>query len=475
MADTTNDQRPVLVLCGTGTTGSRVAKILDDRGVSLRIGSRSGTPPFDWQDQSTWAPALDNVKSVYVVYYPDLVFAGAVEAVRSFADLAVACGVRRLVLLSGRGEEQAERAERELRASGAEWTIVRSSFFSQNFSEKFFLASIRGGTFAFTATDVPEPFVDADDIAEVVVAALTDDKHIGRLYEVTGPRLLTFPDAIAAIERASGQAITYQPVSLEQFAAALDGEGVPGDYVAALSEVASVVLDGRNAYVTDGVRQALGRGAARLPGIRARYGGDRCVGEVIDLISTHPLAEEILQVHQDHALGDERGWAGYRGHLYRVFNLARALVVNDPDRDDKLAIAAAFHDIDSFASLNYLGRSIRTMDAWLLRTGRGAWAAELAVVVAHHHRLTSYQGPFSELTEAFRQADLAEVSQGLIRSQLPRELVHAVRQNIDVGSYFTRTVPAAIGRHVLRHPIDPIPILRARRALALREAGKTPT
>ncbi len=190
---------------------------------------------------------------------------------------------------------------------------------------------------------------------------------------------------------------------------------------------------------------------------------------VTDLLQTHPLVEEILDSHRNHAAGDERGWASYRGHVYRVLNLARAIVPDRDHRDDKLAIAAAFHDIDVFSSLNYLGPSIRTMDAWLKITGRGAWTEELAVIVAKHHHLTTYKGRHAELAEAFRRADLNDLSQGLIRSRMPREHVRAVRQSIDVGVFFTRTVPRAIVRHLVRHPLDPLPIVRARRAL--RQAG----
>jgi hypothetical protein len=185
----------------------------------------------------------------------------------------------------------------------------------------------------------------------------------------------------------------------------------------------------------------------------------------VDLLHTHPLVEEILESHREHAAGDARGWASYRGHVYRVFNLARATVPDSADRDDKLAIAAAFHDIDVFTSLNYLGLSIRTMDAWLQRTGRDAWAEELAVIVAKHHHLTPHRGRHATLAEAFRRADLNDLSQGLIRSGLPREYIRQVRRSIDVGVFFTRTVPRAIVRHLVRHPLDPLPMVRARRAL----------
>jgi hypothetical protein len=195
----------------------------------------------------------------------------------------------------------------------------------------------------------------------------------------------------------------------------------------------------------------------------------RTPGADLGLLHTHPLVEEILDCHRDHARSDERGWVGYRGHVYRVFNMARVLVPDRDNRDDKLAIAAAFHDIDMFSSLNYLGSSIRTMEGWLQRTGRGAWADELAVIVAKHHRLITYRGRHAELAEAFRRADLNDLSQGIIPSRIPREQVRAVRESIDVGVFFTRTVPRAIVRHLTSHPLDPLPMVRARRAL--RQAG----
>jgi hypothetical protein len=191
------------------------------------------------------------------------------------------------------------------------------------------------------------------------------------------------------------------------------------------------------------------------------------------LVHSHPLVEEILDGHREHAAGDGRGWAGYRGHVYRVFNLARVLVPDSDHRDEKLAIAAAFHDIDVFSSLNYLGPSIRVMDAWLRRTGRGAWAEELAVVVAEHHHLIRYRGRHAVLAEAFRLADLNDLSQGLIRAGLPREHVRAVRESIDVGVFFTRTIPRAVVKQLVRNPLDPVPIVRARRALG--EAGHNTT
>jgi uncharacterized protein YbjT (DUF2867 family) len=252
-------QEPTLVLGGTGKTGRRVAHRLEARGLPVQIGSRSGEPPFDWEDRSTWAPVLERVGSAYVSYYPDLAVPGAVETVGSFADLAVKSGVPRLVLLSGRGEEEAERAERAVRDSGAELTILRSTWFAQNFSEDYWREQLLGNELALPAGNTPEPFVDADDIADVAVAALTDDRHAGRLYELTGPRLLTFEEAAQEIARAAGREIRYVPISVEEFAAAAAEQGVPGEVIDLLRYLFSEVLDGRNARLADGVQRALGR------------------------------------------------------------------------------------------------------------------------------------------------------------------------------------------------------------------------
>jgi uncharacterized protein YbjT (DUF2867 family) len=256
---TYNAENTTLVLGGTGKTGRRVVEHLTERGLPVRVGSRSGSPPFDWEDRSTWAPALEGTSAVYLTYYPDLMVPGAVEATRSFAELALRCGARRLVLLSGRGEPEAERAERAVRDTGAELTILRSTWFMQNFSEDYWLEHVLSGEVPLPAGDTPEPFVDADDIANVAVAALTDDKHIGQLYELTGPRLPTFAEAVDEIAEATGREIRYVPVSIEEYAAGAAEQGMPGEIIQMLRFLFGEVLDGRNAHLADGVQRALGR------------------------------------------------------------------------------------------------------------------------------------------------------------------------------------------------------------------------
>jgi uncharacterized protein YbjT (DUF2867 family) len=199
------------------------------------------------------------VGSIYISYYPDLAVPGATETVEALAELAVRTGVTRLVVLSGRGEPEAEAAEQAVRDSGAELTILRSTWFAQNFSEDYWRDAVLSGEVALPAGEMPEPFVDADDIADVAVAALTEDGHVGKLYELTGPRLLTFAEAVDEIARAVGREIRYVPVSIEDFVAAAYEESVPAEFIELLTYLFSEVLDGRNAHLTDGVQRALGR------------------------------------------------------------------------------------------------------------------------------------------------------------------------------------------------------------------------
>ncbi|MBA6437939.1 NmrA family transcriptional regulator [Streptomyces sp. GMR22] len=258
---TQNTEHPtVLVLGGTGKTGRRVADRLRRAGHPVRIGSRSGETPFDWADPRTWEPALDGAAAAYLAYYPDVCDPGAAATLRAFAERAAERGTRRLVLLSARGVVAALPAEEAVRVPGVTATVLRASWFFQNFDEGVLRDGVLDGEIVFPAGDVKEPFVDADDIAEVAVAALTGDAPGDRTYEITGPRLLTFAEAAAEIAGATGRAVRYAPVSAESYGAALVRDhGLPDELGAFLTELFATLLDGRNAHLTDDVRRVLGR------------------------------------------------------------------------------------------------------------------------------------------------------------------------------------------------------------------------
>jgi uncharacterized protein YbjT (DUF2867 family) len=256
-----NNQPTILILGATGKTGRRIAQRLAAAGQPVRLGSRGATPPFDWENRSTWAAALEGVQAAYISFQPDLAMPGALETVQAFTAQAVNSGVGKLVLLSGRGELEAQQAERVVQDSGVDWTILRASWFCQNFSEAHFLDPILQGELALPVDDIAEPFVDVEDIAEIAAAALTQSEHCGQLYELTGPRALTFADAVAEIARATDRDIGFVAVRPDAYRQALEQEQLPAELIDLVLYLFTTVLDGRNTPVTDGVQRALGRPA----------------------------------------------------------------------------------------------------------------------------------------------------------------------------------------------------------------------
>jgi uncharacterized protein YbjT (DUF2867 family) len=249
---------PILVIGATGKTGARVAAKLEAKKLPVRRGSRRSAIPFDWESPETWAPALRGVRAAYVTYFPDLAFPGAVEKLESLVETAKEAGVEHLVLLSGRGEHHARLGEEVVRNSGIDFTLVRAAWFAQNFSEGYLRDPILAGVLPMPGGDIAEPIIDIDDIADVAVAALTETGHRGKLYEVTGPRLMTFAEMAEVLGQAIGRPIQHFPISFDDFHANVAAAG--GEFVAnVFTAIARETLDGRNAHTTDGVMQALGR------------------------------------------------------------------------------------------------------------------------------------------------------------------------------------------------------------------------
>ena len=248
-----------LVLGANGKTGRRVVQLLEQAGHPVRIGSRSATPAFDWHDRSGWGDAIDGVSAIYIAYHPDLASPGAVDAIEALIGLARDRQVGKLVLLSGRGEDEAQRCEKLVLDSGIPSTVVRCAWFNQNFSENFMRDMVVDGTIALPVNGVREPFVDVNDIAEVAVAALTGAGHEGEIYELTGPELLTFGEAAAELSRATGREVRFQQIPHEDFMAGVRASGLPVELADLIGYLFTEVLDGRNESLADGVQRALGR------------------------------------------------------------------------------------------------------------------------------------------------------------------------------------------------------------------------
>ena len=255
-------QSPNILITGaTGKTGKRIVKTLEQKGLTVRHGSRTGTPAFDWNNELTWAPALKDIKSVYLSYFPDLAVPQAPSAIRNFCNIAKTEGVEHIVLLSGRGEPAAQTCEDIVKGSGVEWSIFRSSWFNQNFSEGAFAEMVETGIIALPVNNVLEPFIDVNDIADVAVAALTEAQHRHQVYEVTGPRLLSFSDIAKELSRALGREIRFVPISANAFQQGMRLKGVPDKTIDMLLFLFNEVLDGRNAFTCQGVKEAIGRPA----------------------------------------------------------------------------------------------------------------------------------------------------------------------------------------------------------------------
>jgi uncharacterized protein YbjT (DUF2867 family) len=255
----TDNPSTTLVIGGHGKTGKRVAERLAAAGRPTRVVSRSTDVPFDWHNESTWGPALAGTSSAYVTFQPDITVPGALEILTAFAATGREHGLDHIVLLSGRGEEQAEASEVAVAASGVKTTVVRCAFFAQNFSEGLLSGDVQAGLFALPAGDVTEPIVDIDDVADVAVSALLGQIPTGRVYECTGPELLTFHDMAVDLSKATGRTITYVPVGTQEYTVAAAAAGVPADEAEMLGDLFGHIFDGHNSSLVSGIQEALSR------------------------------------------------------------------------------------------------------------------------------------------------------------------------------------------------------------------------
>jgi uncharacterized protein YbjT (DUF2867 family) len=254
------EKKTILVLGANGKTGSRVIERLEKiSDIEIRKGSRNEKVPFDWENPETWEPLLQGIDAVYITFQPDLAIPSAAETITKFTTLATKKGIQKMVLLSGRGEKEAQVCEEIVKNNATNWTIIRASWFNQNFSENFFLEPILAGMVALPRAEALEPFIDADDIADVVVESLLNDNHNGKTYELTGPELLTFEKAVTVIEKAANRNITFQGLTLKEYIQMLKDYEIPDEDIWLINYLFEEVLDGRNAHITSDIEKVLGR------------------------------------------------------------------------------------------------------------------------------------------------------------------------------------------------------------------------
>ena len=252
----------ILVIGGTGKTGRRVAENLTHTGHNVRVVGRTTDPAFDWENPETYEAALKGIDRAYIVYYPDLAVPGARDAITTLTKKALAAGLEKVVLLSGIGETEAEACEDIVANSGLNYTLVRASWFNQNFSEGAFLDFVLGGTVALPMPEAEIPFVDADDIADVVSKVLIDDSYNGQTITVTGPQKRTFKEVVEIIAEAAQRPIQFVPISIDEFKDGMRRAGLPDSYVWLFGYLFEEVLGNPdNQEVSNDVAKVLGRPA----------------------------------------------------------------------------------------------------------------------------------------------------------------------------------------------------------------------
>ncbi|MFC6158141.1 NAD(P)H-binding protein [Kribbella jiaozuonensis] len=257
---------PILILSGKGKTGRRVAAQLDAREVPYRLASRSSEQRFDWYDESTWAATIAGAETAYLA--PPVGPTGLAQAGKFIEQ---ADGLRRLVLLSGRGVGSPGRdfavydgqleLENVAKASGLDWTIVQPAWFAQGFSEDFLRYHVLAGEIRLSAGTGAEAWIDTNDVGDVMTTALLDESYVGQTLTISGPRTLTMTEIADELTAATGRPIGYVDLEPDSHVAELIEQGLIQEDADAVRDLFAVIRNHRSEYVSDGVEQVLGRPA----------------------------------------------------------------------------------------------------------------------------------------------------------------------------------------------------------------------
>ncbi|MFF8281735.1 NAD(P)H-binding protein [Streptomyces albus] len=259
----------VLVVGATGTTGSRTAARLTAEGHRVKAASRRAAPVagaepvrFDWYDTATHAPALEGVDRVYLV--PPVGDPDPAAVMLPFLRQARAAGMRRAVLLSSSavpsGGPAVGLVHQALPGLFPEWAVLRPSWFMQNFTgDHLHARGIReDGTVRSATGSGRVGFVDADDIAEVAVRALTDDRAPDTDLVLTGPEALSYDDIAAVLTEVTGRPVVHHRLTEAQLRDRLAAE-VPAEFAGILAGMDGAIEQGAEDRVTGTVQRLTGR------------------------------------------------------------------------------------------------------------------------------------------------------------------------------------------------------------------------
>jgi uncharacterized protein YbjT (DUF2867 family) len=264
------EKETVFVVGAMGNVGSRVAAHLTDVGRAVRAATRwpeaydgpAEPVRFDFTDPGTHAPAVEGAGSAFVMTPADV---EAYPQLIPFMQTAADAGVRRIVLMTAMGVDQApddvplRAAELHLEQGDQEHTLLRPNWFMQNFLTYWRGMIEADGVMRLPAAEAETRFIDTDDIAAVAAAALTRDGHDGQGYTLTGPEAFTYHEAAEVLSDASGRDIRYEPVSDEEARNILTEAGLDAEYAGMLVGLFQNVKAGHAAPVTPAVEQVTGR------------------------------------------------------------------------------------------------------------------------------------------------------------------------------------------------------------------------
>ena len=180
---------------------------------------------------------------------------------------------------------------------------------------------------------------------------------------------------------------------------------------------------------------------------------------MVDIVMESGLIDDILGPHQK-GLGLK--YIGYRNHCFRMLNIGRYLVPDEPHRDDRIAVMAAFHDLPVFldGDLDYLGRASDWARDFLADMGRPEWEPEIRLMIHNHHKVRPYTGPSAPMVEAMRKADWIDVTFTKVRFGIPRSFIRDVRAAFPINEALKGLALPMIGRYALSHVSRPLPMMR---------------
>ncbi len=177
-----------------------------------------------------------------------------------------------------------------------------------------------------------------------------------------------------------------------------------------------------------------------------------------DLVKSHPEIDELLSRWRDALQGD---YPAYRGHVYRVFNYGRALAGNGTESDSKIGIAAVFHDLGIWSdkTFDYLEPSVALARRYLDQGPQGSWESEVSHMIRYHHKLRPYRAKDGRLVEAFRRADLVDLTKGRVTFGLDPTFIREVSTEFPYAGFHRRVLQLAL-QWALRHPLNPLPMIK---------------